>query len=212
MLIRNELIQDHKKVEELTRRAFWNLHTPGCTEHFLVHKMRTHEDFIPELSFVICENDEIIGNIMYSKSALINESKGMRKEILTFGPLSISPEYQRKGLGKKLIDFSMDKAGKMGYSYIVIFGNPGNYVSSGFKSCIKYNIYIEDGIYPTGMLVKKIGEDSLLNEKWKFVESELYNINDSEAENYDKQFSPLEKRENDKQEEFFILSNSRIIR
>ena len=49
MHIRNEEKQDHGAVEELTRRAFYNLYVPGCVEHYLVHIMREHEDFIPEL-------------------------------------------------------------------------------------------------------------------------------------------------------------------
>lgn len=212
MIIRNEKIEDYKRVEEITRLAFWNLHTPGCNEHYLIHKLRTHKDFVPELSFVISENDVIVGCIMYTKSTLINETTKEKKEILTFGPLSVLPEYQRKGYGKKLIEFSINKAKEMNYSYIVIFGSPSNYVSSGFKSCIKYNIYVSNKKYPTAMLVKKIGDYNLNNGEWKFVESDVFNINESQASEYYKQFCPLDRSENEKQEEFFILKNSRIIK
>ena len=67
--------------------------------------MRNHRDFVPELDFVIEEDNCIIGNIMYTKSKLIDES-GNEKEILTFGPLSILPEYQRRGYGKQLLEHS----------------------------------------------------------------------------------------------------------
>jgi len=211
LIIRNEKKEDQKRVEEITRAAFWNLHAPGCNEHYLVHKMREHQDFIPELNLVIVEDDIIIGNIMYTKSTLKNENDE-EKQILTFGPLSISPDYQRKGFGKKLLEHSIIKAQEMGYSYIVIFGNPGNYVSSGFKSCFRYKIYVADEIYPTAMLVRKIGSDTLEDKKWSFEESDVFDINQSDVEEYDKQFTPLEKSENSKQEEFYILSNSRIIK
>ena len=32
---------------------FYNLYVPGCGEQYLVHVMRGHEDFIPELDFVL---------------------------------------------------------------------------------------------------------------------------------------------------------------
>lgn len=211
MIIRNEKVEDQRIVEEITRLAFWNLHAPGCNEHYLVHKIRTHKDYIPELNFVLIVDNKIVGNIIYTKSTLKNENNE-EKEILTFGPLTISPDYQRKGYGKKLLEYSIIKAKEMGYSYIVIFGNPGNYVSSGFKSCYKYNIYVGDEIYPTAMLVRNIGNDTLENTKWKYEESIVYDTNQSEAEEFDKQFTPLEKLENNKQEEFHILSKSRIVK
>ena len=97
--IRNEKEAKYKKVEEITRKAFYNQYIPGCTEHYLVHIMRKHEDFIPELDFVIEVDGQVIGNIMYTKAKLVDENKN-EKQILTFGPISILPEYQRKGYGK----------------------------------------------------------------------------------------------------------------
>ena len=64
--------------------------------------MRQHEDFIPELDFVIELDGQIIGNIMYTKSRLVDEN-GTEKETLTFGPVSIDPAYQRMGYGKMLM-------------------------------------------------------------------------------------------------------------
>ena len=117
--IRNETPADYQIVEEITRRAFYNLYVPGCAEHYLVHIMRGHEDFIPELDFVIEEDEKIIGNIMYTKARLVDET-GAEKEILTFGPVSIQPEYQRKGYGKKLMEYSFLRAVQLGYDAIVI--------------------------------------------------------------------------------------------
>lgn len=134
--IRNENETDFGNVEDITRKAFWNLYIPGCVEHYLVNIMRSHDDFIPELDFVIEADDQIIGNIMYTKAKLADEC-GEEKDILTFGPLCILPEYQREGYGKKLLEHSFKQASALGYDVIVIFGNPNNYVSRGFKSCKK---------------------------------------------------------------------------
>lgn len=76
--IRNERNSDYEAVEALTRRAFYNQYVPGCVEHYLVHIMRQHEDFIPELDFVMVSDGKVIGNIMYTKAKLTGES-GERK-------------------------------------------------------------------------------------------------------------------------------------
>ena len=135
--IRNERKEDYSIVEEITRKAFYNVYVPGCMEHYLVHVMRDHEDFIPELDFVLERDGQVIGNIMYTKAKLTDED-GTEKEILTFGPVSVLPEYQRNGYGKLLINHSCQKAAELGYDVIVILGSPANYVSCGFQCCKKY--------------------------------------------------------------------------
>ena len=105
LAIRNEREADRKIVEDITRKAFYNLYVPGCVEHYLVHIMRDHEDFIPELDFVAELDGQVIGNIMYTKARLTDE-QGAEKDILTFGPVSIAPEHQRKGYGKALMEQS----------------------------------------------------------------------------------------------------------
>lgn len=62
--IRREARQDRQTVEELTRRAFYNLYLPGFVEHYLVHTMREHPDFIPEPDLVAKEDGQILGSIM----------------------------------------------------------------------------------------------------------------------------------------------------
>ena len=101
-IIRNETPADYRAVETLTREAFWNQNFPGCDEHYLVHVMRSHPDFIPQLDFVLELDGEIIGSVLYTKAALLDE-QGQKKTVLTFGPVSIAPEHQRKGYGKALL-------------------------------------------------------------------------------------------------------------
>ncbi len=207
--IRNEVEEDYKKVEEITRKSFWNLYIPGCFEHYLVHVMRSHEDFVAELDFVIEIDNEIIGNIMYTKTKLIDES-GEVKHILTFGPVCILPEYQRKGYGKKLIQYSFEQALALGYDVVVIFGNPNNYVCNGFKSCKKYNICLEDGTYPAAMMVKELKPDVLDKRKWFYYQSPVFEIEEQEAKNFDAGLEPMEKKYQPSQEEFYIHSHSII--
>lgn len=155
VIVRNEEQKDWAVVERITRQAFYNLYVPGCVEHYLVHIMREHEDFIPELDFVLELDGQVIGNIMYTKAKLTDEN-GTEKEILTFGPVSIHPAYQRMGYGKMLMEHSFQAAIQLGYDTIVILGSPANYVSRGFKCCKKYNVCIENGKYPAAMMVKEL--------------------------------------------------------
>ncbi len=210
-IIRLETISDHREVENLTREAFWNQYVPGCNEHYLVHVMRNHEDFVPELDFVIEFNGKIIGNVMYTKSKLIDEN-GFEKLILSFGPVSILPEYQRKGFGKMLLEHSFLKAKELGYDTIVIFGHPGNYIARGFKSCKKYNVCLEGDVYPTAMLVKELKDNVLDGRKWYFHESPVSELcGDDEAVcNFDALFPHKEKKWMLSQEEFYIYSHSTI--
>ena len=207
--IRNETQADYKQVEDMTRKAFWNLYVPGCMEHYLVHIMRDHQDFLPELDLVMELDQQIIGNMMYTKAKLIDED-GNEKSILTFGPISILPEYQRKGYGKKLMEYSFEKASALGYDAIVIFGNPANYVSRGFKSCKKYNICLEDGTFLAAMLVKELRPGALDGRKWVYHQSPVFDIDEKEAQRYDEGLEQLEKKYQPSQEEFYIHSHSLI--
>lgn len=205
--IRNEKNTDYEKVEEITRKAFYNLYILGCHEHYLIHIMRKHKDFVPELDFVILVDGKIIGNIMYTKSKLVDES-GKEKEILTFGPFCILPEYQRRGYGKMLLEYSFKKAIELGYDIIVIFGNPANYVNRGFKSCKKYNICIENGKYPSAMIVKELKSNALDVRKWIYYDSPVMQLDEKQAQIFDDGLEKMEKKYQLSQEEFYINSQS----
>lgn len=207
--IRNEAETDHARVEEITRKAFYNLYIPGCVEHYLVHVMRSHPDFVPELDLVMEVDDQVIGNIMYTKAKLVDES-GQEKEILTFGPVCIMPEYQRMGYGKMLMEYSFEQAAALGYDVIVIFGNPGNYVGRGFKSCKKYNICLENGACPAAMMVKELQPEALDGRKWVYHDSPVMKIDEQEAERFDDSLEKMEKKFQSSQEEFYIHSHSII--
>ena len=207
--IRNEKETDYERVEEITRKSFWNLYIPGCNEHYLVHVMRSHEDFLPELALVIEVDHQIIGNIMYTKAKLVDEA-GEEKEILTFGPVCIMPKYQRMGYGRMLIEHSFDKAVALGYDVIVIFGNPSNYVSRGFKSCKKYNICLENGTFPAAMMVKELKPETLDGRKWVYYDSPVMQIDEQEAVRFDERLEKMEKKFQPSQEEFYIHSHASI--
>ena len=205
--IRNERESDYKIVEDITRKAFYNVYVPGCMEHYLVHIMRGHEDFIPELDFVIEVDGQIVGNIMYTKAKLTDEA-GAEKEIVTFGPVSILPKYQRKGYGKMLIEHSLKRAAELGYEAVVIMGSPANYVGSGFQCCRKYNICVEKEKYPAAMLVKELKPGALDGKLWFYSDSPVMNVDEREAQAFDDGLEKMEKKWMPSQEAFYIMSHA----
>ena len=142
--IRQEKSEDFFTVENLVREAFWNVYQPGCDEHFIVNQYRDNPDFIKELSLVLEVDDKIIGYIMFSK-AQIDCNDGSKVDVITFGPLAIHPDFQRKGFGKILVDYSLEKAKDLGYTSVFICGNGEFYGKSGFVPATTKGIhYAED--------------------------------------------------------------------
>lgn len=209
IVIRNECEKDYRQVEELTREAFWDLHIPGCDEHYLVHVMRSHPDFLSELDFVAVLDNRIVGNIMYTKSILVNETN-VSIDSITFGPVSVIPEYQKKGIGSKLIKHSIKKAIGAGYKVIIIEGHPYNYCKHGFVGSKSLNVGDCEGRFPYSLLVLELEKGCLRNHEWKFHHSTVYNLDKKGFSEYDKSFSPKEKSYKPSQEEFNIASNAFI--
>lgn len=205
--IRNEEPRDYETVENITRDAFYNLYIPGCVEHYLVHKMRDHADFIRELDFVLELDGQVIGYIMYTRATLRDEA-GTVKNIATFGPLCIEPQHQRRGYGKLLIRHSLEKAAAMGYDAVVIFGMPSNYVSAGFVSCKRHNICVEGDKFPAAMLAQELRAGALDGRKWYYKDSPAMAVLPEDANAYDDTLPPKERKHTPAQEEFYIMSHS----
>ena len=175
--------------------------------------MRDHKDFIPELDYVAVADGKIVGSVMYCKAKLVDE-QGNEKDIITMGPLCVLPEYQRKGYGKALLEYTFRIAEEMGYDTVINFGNPDNYVARGYKSCKKYNVCLGDGegFYPAALLVKELKEGAFDGRKWFYHPSDVDHPCDDEnaVDEFDKLFPPKEKGWQPSQEEFYIHSHSAI--
>ena len=138
--IRLEQPQDWREVENLTREAFWNVYRPGCQEHFVLNQFRSNPAFIPELDFVMEEYGRIIGHVMFSKAEIIL-TDGTAFPSWTFGPISIHPDYKRKGYGLQLLNFALDKARETGVSFLCMEGNIDFYKHAGFGLASKLHIH-----------------------------------------------------------------------
>jgi predicted N-acetyltransferase YhbS len=203
--LRPEEEKDFSIVENLTREAFWNVYCPGADEHFLVNNLRRTDAFIKELDFVALSNNKIIGNIMYAKSAV--KKNDLEYTVLTFGPVSVLPEYQNKSIGGKLINHTIKLSKEMGYKAIIIYGDPEYYKRFGFKESKKYKITNKDKKFPAALLILELYPNALNGIEGIFDEGKAYEIDKNETEEFDKKFIAKEKGYSKSQERFKEISN-----
>ena len=204
MKIRLEKPEEYRAVENLTREAFWNVYRPGCTEHFVLHQYRNNPDFIPELDFVMEEEGRLgrlIGHVMFSKAELVLND-GSKKPSWTFGPISIHPDYKRKGFGLQLLRYALEEARKMDVGFLCMEGNIDFYKHAGFVQASTFHIHYHDfpkeeevpfflaqELIPGWLAAQGIGEATYCPPKGYFVADE-----DPEAfEAYDATFPKKEK-------------------
>ena len=195
-IIRNETPADYRKVEELTREAFWNVYRPGCLEHYVLHTLRNDPAFVPELDFVMEQDGELIGHVMFMRAKIMADD-GREIPMMTFGPISIAPAYQRKGYGKYLLDHALEKAKDMGAGCICMEGNIGFYGNCGFTVASTRGIHYhgepreEEVPY---FLLKELREGFLAGVTGMYHTPAGYYVDESAAEEFDKSFPPKEKK------------------
>ncbi|MRR31903.1 N-acetyltransferase, partial [bacterium] len=113
IVIRKERVEDYWDTEYMTQKAFWNHYAPGCSEHYLVHKLRQDAAYLPELSRVAEKDGKIVGAIFYSRSKVVDGETV--HDLLTFGPLCVEPALQNTGIGGLLMETTMQLAREAGY-------------------------------------------------------------------------------------------------
>lgn len=193
--IRLETKADYNETESLTREAFWNVYRPGCLEHYVLHRFRDRTDFVPELDFVMEKGGKIIGHVMYARSE-IKADDGRTIPIMTFGPISIAPEYQGMGYGSILLRHSMGRAKSLGAGALAITGDIGFYGKSGFVVASTKGIHYfaepreNEGPY---FLIKELESGFLDGITGIYKDPEGYFVDEKEAEEFDAHFPPKEK-------------------
>ena len=206
--VRREERKDYRIVEEITREAFWNLYVPGCNEHLLAHKLRMCPDFIPELDFVAEKNGRVAGNIMFSRCSVIDVSK-KRHELIMFGPVSVLPELQRRGIGDILIRHALRAAADIGHKAVAIYGSPDYYPKFGFRNGKEFGIGNPDGRYPIALQVLELAEGALKSISGQLHESSIFTeLGEDELEIFDAAFPPKKKQVTPSQKHFAETSNT----
>lgn len=195
LIIRNETPADCKEVENLVRDSFWNVYRPGCTEHFVLHTIRKSPYFIPELSFVMELNGEIIGQNIFVNASVLSDN-GEIIPITTMGPICIANKFKRLGYGKKLLDYSLEKAAAFGCSAVCFEGNINFYGKSGFTYAENYGLRYHNlpkGADSSFFLCKELKVGYLRGITGEYEPPECYRVNEAAFEEFDKAFPQKEK-------------------
>ena len=193
--IRLEKREEYRDVENLVRESFWNVYRPGCSEHYVLHVLRNDPAFVKELDFVMELNGRLIGQNLFMKT-VIDADDGRSVPILTMGPIGITPELKRKGYGKMLLDYSLQKAAALGFGAVLFEGNIDFYGKSGFDYAEKFGIRYHDlpeGADASFFLCKELIPGYLDGITGVYQTPQGYYVDDTDVEAFDKMFPAKEK-------------------
>ena len=194
MIIRLEDEGDYVEVEELVRNSFWNVYRPGAYEHFIVHNLRCDESFIAKLAYVIEDGGKIVGQINYSIGKIKYENEIVPAAIL--GPVAVDKKYQNQGFGSKLITYTLSIAQKDSIPFVLVVGDENYYSRFGFESASKYNLYL-DGTdlneENSFFMIRVFDESELKDELGIFLIPDVFDVDEAEVDEFDKQFEYKEK-------------------
>ena len=194
-MIRLEKKEDYREVENLIRESFWNVYRPGCYEHYVIHVLRDNPAFIKELDFVMEKDGRLIGQNMFMKT-VINADDGRDVVVLTMGPICITPELKRKGYGKILLDYSLEKAAGLGFGAVLFEGNIGFYGKSGFDYSSRFNIRYHDlpeDADASFFLCRELIPGYLDGVSGVYQTPPGYYVEDKDVEAFDEDFPPKKK-------------------
>lgn len=194
-IIRLERKEEYREVENLVREAFWNVYRPGCLEHYVLHRLRDDKDFVPQLDFVMELGGKLIGQNIFVK-AFINADDGRKIPIMTMGPIGILPEFKRKGYGKALLDYSLEKATELGCGVVCFEGNIDFYGKSGFTYARNFGIRyhgLPEGEDDSFFLCKELVQGYLDGVTGEYATPKGYFVDEVQAEEFDKTFPHKEK-------------------
>ena len=166
-----------------------------------MHQLRNDPAFVPELDFVMLlnENDEdgkLIGQNMFMRTS-IKADDGRNIPIMTMGPICITPELKRQGYGKVLLDYSLDKAAKLGCGAVCFEGNIDFYGKSGFRPASEFGIRyhgIPEGEDASFFLCKELIHGYLNGIIGEYATPARYFVDEKESEEFDKIFPYKEKK------------------
>ena len=139
IIIRNERKGEYREVEALVRESFWNVYRPGCMEHYVLKQFRDDPDFVRELDFVMELDGRLIGQNIFVR-AKIRGDDGRDIPIMAMGPICVAPGLQRRGYGKKLLDYSLERAAELGCGAVCFEGNIDFYGKSGFAPARRFGV------------------------------------------------------------------------
>lgn len=128
----------------------------------LIKEIRSMSAYIPALELIMVDDkDEVIGYAMFSCFHLGGK---YQDELLLLSPVAVKTELQRQHISKELIEYGFEKAAEMGYSAVLVEGNPQNYRSRGFQTSAAFGIIAAESVglpAPECLMVKELQHGAL---------------------------------------------------
>ena len=146
--------------------AKWDSPEEGKTVRKLVEEIRAKKYYIPELELIMVNEDDVLmGYAMFSRFHIEGRYED---KLLMLTPVAVKTELQRQHISKELLEYGFEKAKDLGFTAILVEGNPGNYHSRGFQSSYKFGITAGPGIrlpHPDCLMVKELEPGALAEMK-----------------------------------------------
>lgn len=162
IIIRQELTDEYNRIEEVVKNAFLNEQYSDKREHDLVNRIRKSNAFIPQLSLVAVNKENIlVGHILLSKITIRDDDKYV--DSLALAPVSVIPEQQKKGIGSQLIHHALKKAKEIGHHSVIVLGHKDYYPKFGFKQAHLWNIQAPFEVPDEVFMALELTENSLGN-------------------------------------------------
>ncbi len=128
MIIRKEIQSDVKAISDITKAAFENHPYSNNTEQFIINALRNANALTVSL---VAEVDGIpAGHIAFSPVTFTDRSQ----DWYGLGPVSVEPDYQKQGIGTKLVNEGIGLLKDLGAKGCVVVGDPNFYERFGFRS------------------------------------------------------------------------------
>lgn len=132
---------------ELVERVFTEYKDAqeGAAVRRLVEEIRAKRYYLPELELVMVDgHDEVIGYCMFSRFHIEGRYED---ELLILTPVAVKTELQRQHISKELIEYGLERARQLGYSAVMVEGNPRNYNPRGFRTSADYGVVAGPAIH-----------------------------------------------------------------
>jgi putative acetyltransferase len=133
IIIRSEGPNDYPVIDLVNNQAF---DRPNEAE--LIRKLRQTSEFIPELSLVAEQDEMVVGHILFYPVYI--KSGDIQHQILSLGPMSVLPLYQRRGIGSELIMEGLTRAKSLNFKAVIVVGHSHYYPRFGFKPASRWGI------------------------------------------------------------------------
>jgi putative acetyltransferase len=126
--IRSETTDDTEAITEVTVTAFKTLEISNQTEHLIIEALRAAGALT--VSLVAELDGRIVGHIAFSPVTLSDGTP----DWYGLGPVSVLPEYQRRGVGKTLIHEGLSRLKDLQARGCCVVGHPEYYRQFGFSN------------------------------------------------------------------------------